>query len=171
MSALTRRLLPLLLTLGLALPAAAASLTTFDGSPADITDFTGQGQWTIVKIWASDCAVCNQEAHAYVAFHDKHQADNARMLGISVDGLDNLADAQGFVSKHALNYPNLIIDWGGASRLFYQLTGTPLNGTPAFLAFDPNGELVAQQVGAVPVEILEVFIADNGKESKEPAGG
>ena len=163
MSTLTRTLLPLLLTLGLALPAAAAPLTTFDGEPADLATYTGQGQWTVVKIWVSDCHVCNQEAHEYVAFHAKHKTDDARMLGISLDGRDHLADAEGFVKKHNLNYPSLIVDWEGGNRLFYQLTGTPLNGTPAFLLFTPKGELVAQQVGAVPVNLIETFIGSTGK--------
>lgn len=168
MHALTRTLLPLLFALGLALPVAAAPLTTFDGQPADLADHTGQGQWTLVKIWASDCGVCNEEAHAYVAFHAAHQASDARMVGISLDGRDNLFDAEAFVERHELNYPNLIVDWRGGSELFYRLTGTPLNGTPAFLLFDPKGEVVAQQVGAVPVELIETFI---GSPIKTAQGG
>ena len=163
MPLLTRPLLILLLTLGLALPVAADPLSTFSGEPADLAAYTGQGQWTVVKIWVSDCHVCNQEAHEYVAFHAKHQANDARMLGISLDGRDHLADAEGFVKRHELNYPSLIVDWEGGNRLFYQLTGTPLNGTPAFLLFTPEGELVAQQVGAVPVNLIETFIGSTGK--------
>ena len=154
-----RLLLTLLLAFGLALPAAAAGLTTFKGEPSGLDGFTGQGQWTVVKIWVSDCGVCNAEAHAYVAFHDKHKAADAQMLGISLDGLDNLFDAEAFVERHDLNYPNLIIDREAGSRLFYELTGTPLAGTPAFLIYTPEGELVAQQVGAVPVDLIETFIA------------
>lgn len=161
MNAPTRLLLTLLLALGLALPASAGSLTNFKGEPADLGTYTGQGHWTVVKIWVSNCHVCNQEAHAYVAFHAEHQADDARMLGISLDGPDNLLDAEAFVERHGLNYPNLLIDWEDGSRLFYELTGTPLNGTPAFLIYTPEGELVAQQVGAVPVDLIETFMSSN----------
>jgi peroxiredoxin len=158
-----RALLPLLLLLGLALPVTAAPLTTFDGAPASLDGHKGNGQWTVVKIWVSNCHVCNQEAHAYVAFHAGHQDADARMLGISLDGEDGLLDAEAFVERHDLNYPNLLIDWQGGSRLFHQLTGTPLNGTPAFLLYDPDGELVAQQVGAVPVDLIETFIGSDIK--------
>ena len=153
-----RILLTLLLALGVALPTTAGTLTNFEGEPAELSGYTGKGQWTIVKIWVSNCHVCNQEAHAYVAFHDKHRADDAQMLGISLDGLDNLLDAEAFVERHGLNYPNLIVGWEDGGRLFYELTGTPLNGTPAFLIYTPEGELVAQQVGAVPVDLIETFI-------------
>ncbi len=162
MNALRRPLLALLLAFALALPATAGELTDFEGKPADLATFTGQGQWTVVKIWVSDCGVCNAEAHAYVAFHAKHQASDARMLGISLDSLDNLLDAELFVERHGLNYPNLIIDLEGGSRLFHQLTGTPLRGTPAFLLYTPAGELIAQQVGAVPVDSIETFMARTG---------
>jgi hypothetical protein len=50
------------------------------------------------------------------------------------------------------------VGWEDGSRLFYELTGTPLNGTPAFLLYTPEGELAAQQVGAVPVDLIETFI-------------
>ena len=35
----------------------------------------------------------------------------------------------------------------------------PWIGTPSFLLFDPQGNLLAQQVGAVPPELIEEFIA------------
>ncbi|MDX1594723.1 MAG: TlpA disulfide reductase family protein [Gammaproteobacteria bacterium] len=161
MNRTARLLLPLALLLGLVLPAAAAPLTTFDGEPADLANHTGQGQWTVVKIWVSDCPVCNSKAHRYVAFHAAHRDHDATMLGISLDGRDHLADAEAFVARHGLNYPNLIIDLEGGMRLFHELTGTPLNGTPAFLLYSPEGELVAQQVGAVPVNLVETFIGSS----------
>ncbi len=159
MNATARLLTALLLALGLALSAHAGSLTDFKGAPATLDGYTGKGQWTVVKIWVSDCGVCNAEAHAYVAFHAKHQASDAQMLGISLDGLDNLFDAEAFVERHGLNYPNLIIDRESGSQLFHELTGAPLVGTPAFLIYTPEGELVAQQVGAVPVDLIETFMA------------
>ena len=59
---------------------------------------------------------------------------------------------------HRLNYDNLIIDWEGGRRLFYEITGSTLSGTPGFMLFSPEGRLVAQQVGAVPIELIETFI-------------
>lgn len=159
MNRANRPLLPLLLLLCLALPVAAEPLATFDGQPARISDYTGKGQWTVVKIWVSDCGVCNAEAHAYVAFHAKHRDSDAQMLGISLDGREHLFDAEAFVERHALNYPQLLIDWEGGSRMYRELTGASLNGTPAFLIYTPDGELVAQQLGAVPVDLIESFIA------------
>ncbi|HEY5789571.1 MAG TPA: TlpA disulfide reductase family protein [Gammaproteobacteria bacterium] len=141
--------------------AGATTLQDFAGMPHALDEYTGKGQWTFVKIWASDCGVCNSKAHAYVDFHARHKDSDARMLGISLDGPQGLDAARAFVRRHALNYPNLLVDWEGGSALYYQLTGAPLTGTPAFLLYAPDGRLLAQQVGAVPTELLERFMADN----------
>lgn len=141
--------------------AAAKPLQDYDGKPHQLDEFTGKGSWTIVKIWASDCQVCNDKAHAYVAFHDKHKDSDAQMLGISIDGPAKIAEARAFMKRHGLNYPNLLADYGDVNELYVQLTGEQLAGTPAFLAFAPDGTLLAAQVGAVRVEMLERFMRDN----------
>ncbi len=41
------------------------------------------------------------------------------------------------------------------------LTGQQFRGTPGFLIYGPSGELRAQQIGAVPVNLIENFIANN----------
>ena len=34
----------------------------FDGSMHTLEEYIGQGKWTIVMMWASDCHACNAEA-------------------------------------------------------------------------------------------------------------
>lgn len=158
MNLVTRLLIPMTLALCLATTVHADPLTTFDGAPTDLASHLGDGKWTVVKLWSSDCHVCNTRAHEYVAFHARRQDVDARMLGISLDGLHGLANAEAFVAQHRLNYANLITDWEGGRRLFYDVTGATLTGTPGIMVFSPEGRLVAQQVGAVPIELIETFI-------------
>jgi peroxiredoxin len=138
--------------------AQAGGLQDFNGNPKDISDYSGKGKWLVVMIWASDCRVCNKEAHAYVDFHFVHSDDDAQVLGISIDGQAKKAEAQKFIERHKINFPNLIGEPAVVANLFAQLTGTYFAGTPAFLFYDPNGELRAQQLGAVPIELIEDFI-------------
>lgn len=152
-------LLALLLALS-PLPSAAANLAKLQPGPDALAAHTGDGKWLVVMLWASDCVACNREAHQYVDFHEFHHEDDARVLGISLDG-DNQAAAQAFIDKHEVSFPNLIIDLPAGSRWFTGLTGKPFLGTPGFLIFDPEGELRAQQIGAVPAELIEQFIAAN----------
>ncbi|MGW8227820.1 MAG: peroxiredoxin family protein [Gammaproteobacteria bacterium] len=136
----------------------AAGLQDFNGKPKDISDYSGKGKWLVVMIWASDCRVCNKEAHAYVDFHFVHSDDDAQVLGISIDGQAKMAEAQKFIERHKINFPNLIGEPAVVANLFTQLTGTHFAGTPAFLFYDPKGELRAQQLGAVPIKLIEDFI-------------
>jgi peroxiredoxin len=141
--------------------AQAGVLTDFSGSPRSINDYTGNGKWLVVMFWASDCHICGEEAHEYVAFHSKNKDGNAHVLGITIDGLANKEAAQGFVDEHELNFPNLIGTAEDIAGMYYELTGEFWIGTPTFFVYDPKGELRAAQAGAVPAEILENFIAEN----------
>ncbi|NIP73334.1 MAG: TlpA family protein disulfide reductase [Gammaproteobacteria bacterium] len=153
------------LALALSLPAvASATLRDLDGRVRQIEEFTGRGQWTVVMIWASDCMVCNAEAHRYVDFHTFHQDEDAGVLGISMDGQDGLADAQAFIQEHSVNFPNLIGEPEDVAAMYTRLTGRPWRGTPTFLIYGPDGELRAQQVGAVPTEVIVDFIARGGEQ-------
>jgi peroxiredoxin len=136
----------------------AGGLQDLNGNPKAISDYSGKGKWLVVMIWASDCHVCNQEAHAYVDFHFAHSDEDAQVLGITVDGQARKAEAQKFIERHKINFPNLIGEPAAVANLFSQLTGTYFVGTPTFLFYDPKGELRAQQVGAVPTELIEDFI-------------
>ena len=154
------RYLAALLILFLPAVASAANLERLQPGADALASYTGDGKWLVVMLWASNCVACNREAHQYVDFHEFHEDSDARVLGISLDGNDQAA-AQGFIDKHDVSFPNLITDFASGGQLFTRLSGKPFYGTPAFLVFDPQGELRAQQVGAVPAESIEQFIADN----------
>lgn len=155
-----RIVVALILALAAALPALA--LEDFTGKPRSIDDYRSPDQWLVVMIWDSRCPACNREAHQYVDFHEFHSESDARVLGISIDGPARLAAAQGFVDKHQVNFPNLIGNAHDVARLYQQVSGRPFRGTPSFLIFDPDGQLRAQQTGAVPAELIERFIREQG---------
>jgi thiol-disulfide isomerase/thioredoxin len=138
----------------------AAELNALRPGPAALEEYLERGKWLVVMLWASDCIACNREAYQYVEFHEFHNDSDARVLGISLDGGDQAA-AQSFIEKHNVSFPNLITDFDIGSRWFENLTGQHFWGTPGFLIFDSTGELRAQQIGAVPVNLIEEFIASN----------
>ena len=135
--------------------------TDFDGAPRTIESFTGDGKWLVVMIWAHDCHVCNIEAEGYAQFHEAHKDEDARMLGISLDGLAKKAEAKAFVERHSLPFPNLIGEPAAVMLHYMMLTESSFLGTPTLLMYNPEGKLMAAQAGAVPVESIERFIAQN----------
>ncbi|MBL1276002.1 MAG: TlpA family protein disulfide reductase [Ectothiorhodospiraceae bacterium] len=141
-------------------------LKDFDGSFHTLDEYTGKGQWTVVMIWASDCHACNVEAKQYVKFHQAHKDTDARILGISMDGMEKKQEAEKFIERHEVTFSNLIETPEKVEALYSSLTGQAFVGTPTFLIYSPTGELRAAQVGAVPTHIIESFIEkESGKES------
>ncbi len=142
------------------------ALTTFDGKPAKVEDYAGGGKWLVVMIWASDCHVCNKEASQYVDFHFVHHDEDASVLGISIDGEEKKAEAEKYIARHKINFPNLLGDFDEVAEWFTRITGSPFVGTPTFLFYDPSGKLVAKQVGAVPTELIEAFMQEQAKAGR-----
>lgn len=132
---------------------------TLEGAPRSLGDFTGKGKWTVVMIWASDCEICNRDVKHYIKFHEQHKAVNAEVVGISMDGPDNKKHADEFVARHKVNFPNLLPEPLAVVAHYRESTGQPYQGTPSFLVYDPKGELIGAQAGAVPTQVIEDFIA------------
>ncbi|MCI0507282.1 MAG: TlpA family protein disulfide reductase [Gammaproteobacteria bacterium] len=130
----------------------------FQGNQQSIADFAGKGKWLVVMLWASDCQVCNQEAHHYIKFHQDHRDKDAQMLGISLDGVANKSEAMDFLKRHNVPFSNLIGEPEKVASMYQELTGDSWVGTPSFMVYTPRGELLGAQAGAVPVSIIESFI-------------
>jgi len=145
-----------------------AALKDFNGKPHQLADFTGKGKWTIVMFWASDCRVCNAEIGQYIRFHQEHKDKDASILGVSLDGQSHLDAAQDFIKRHAVPFPNLVGEPEEIAELYQHLTSNAWVGTPSFLVYNPKGQLLAAQAGAVPPELIEKFIKDNSKTASNP---
>lgn len=133
-------------------------LKDFNGTLHTLDEYTGNGKWAIVMIWASDCHACNAEAKNYVKFNRAHKDKDAYILGVSMDGDEKILDAEAFIERHGVDFQNLIGEPEVVAGMYSSLTGRPWVGTPTFLLFNPTGELRAAQVGAVPTHIIESFI-------------
>lgn len=159
------RLLVLCLAFVPALVVAESPFKDMSGETRTVEEFTGEGKWTVVMIWASDCHVCNREIHNYVDFHFVHADKDARVLGISIDGWAGKDDAADFIERHKVDFPNLIGNVDAVADWFMRQSGARWAGTPTFLLYNPEGELKAQQVGAVPVDLIEEFISDPARSA------
>jgi len=141
-------------------------LRDLEGNEQTINNYLKKGKWLVVMVWASDCFICNKEAKHYVDLHNRRKDNDLEILGLSIDGWGNRSEAIQFVKRHRISFPNLIGENIYISNLYTKLSGQYLTGTPAFLVFDQNGELLAVQIGAVPTSDIEQFIKDNTQDTK-----
>ena len=141
--------------------ASAPDITARDveGKVHNVNQYIGQGKWTIVVFWAHDCHICNLEIEQMTFFHDDHRQNDATVLGISMDGFEQVKKSRAFIDRHELNFPNLLIKQSQAE--FRKFGGGGFIGTPTFYLYNPAGELLAKNIGPVSPEELEKFIKAN----------
>ena len=94
-----------------------------------------------------------------MAFQEKHKDGNIRMLGMVIDGKINKADAETFINEYKLNFPNLTGDPEDVAGFYQDNTGSYFVGTPTFMIYSPDGKVRAADAGAIPVSVIEEFIA------------
>ena len=150
----------LVLLLQLVFANAQASLSDFDGRTSKLSEYTGNGNWTLVMIWSSTCGTCRREAPRIEAFHQRHANAGVEVLGISVDSLEGVMNARRFVRQNRLTFPNLVGDPEDVALLYLDTTGTHLLGTPGFLLFNPQGRLRTFGIGPVDVGRLDRIVGE-----------
>lgn len=133
----------------------------FEGNKQVFHDQLADGLWTVVMIWAHDCPVCNEEVQAWDLFHADHEETDARVLGLSLDGVAGESGAREFLERHEPDFKNLIGEPRDVARMVSKVSGRPLYGTPTFLIYSPDRQLVAMQVGPLNPALLESYMREN----------
>ena len=159
----TRRTLMSLLAVGLfsTLSFGDDAFRDMQGNITTLEEQQQSDKWTVVMIWASDCHVCNKESGQYSDFHTTHADKDAQIIGISIDGQAGKDDAEDFIDRNGVIFPNLIADFSAVANWYQLNTGEPFRATPTFVVFGPEGKVRATQPGAVPPAMIETFMASN----------
>ena len=141
--------------------AQAFQLQSMDASRVELDDYLGGGQWTLVMFWSTDCIPCEQQKPMIEAFHHDHEATDARVVGIALDGMEARAEIQKLVERHNPSYPNLVVFTDVFHRQFRELTGKDFRATPTYLLFDRSGNLAGTRIGMIERAALEAVVAGN----------
>lgn len=137
----------------------AFELEGFDGSKINLDDKIGQDKWTLVMFWAHNCHVCKEETPVISDFHDKR--DDVEVIGISIDGQEKKELAEQFLESANPSFPSYLSSFLMVSSNYQILTEEDFRGTPTFLLFTPDGELLGNNPGKLSIESLENFIDRN----------
>jgi len=139
--------------------AAELPLQTLEGETVHLSDYVGEGHWLLVMLWATNCPVCSMEKPKISAFHQKHQDGMARVLGIALDGPEHQDDVIHYLDAHPTAFPNLIGRIGDVALSYEVATTESLRGTPTYLLYTPDGELIGNNPGPLSEGAVERFIA------------
>ena len=108
------------------------------------------GKWVIVNYWATWCGTCMLELPELIDFHKNNDVD-AVVVGVNFESIKR-KDLKAFVSEKSIPYTVLNTE---------PVQATPLGKVPALpttYIIDPQGNVVAGEVGIVTRENLEDYI-------------
>ncbi|MET0072028.1 MAG: TlpA disulfide reductase family protein [Candidatus Thiodiazotropha sp.] len=146
--------LPVITLLWLFSFSAAAETVDFelpglDGKRYRLSDY--RGKWVLVNYWATWCPPCREELPELEVFHNNHKDTDAVVLGVAMERIE-MPRLKAFVDEQFLSYPILIAKPAARTEL------GRVPGLPTSFLVNPEGKLVARQVGPLTLEDLESFI-------------
>lgn len=118
-----------------------------------------KGKWVLVNFWATWCPPCQEEIPDLIALHGEKK-NNLVVIGIAMD-YRNAKQVTDFADGLLVDYPIVLGNAQVASQI------GPVQGLPTTYLYNPDGKMVAQQVGAITRESVESFIARKSARTKK----
>jgi thiol-disulfide isomerase/thioredoxin len=128
--------------------ALAFSLTDSQGKVHRLADY--KGKWVLVNFWATWCPPCLEEIPDLVALHEDSK-NNLVVIGIALE-YKNPKQVLEFADQLMISYPVVL----GNHAMTAQIG--PVRGLPMTYLYDPQGKLVAQNMGPLTRGDVERFI-------------
>lgn len=127
-------------------------LKKLEGGTIKLSDY--RGKWVFLNIWATWCPPCVHEMPSMEKFYRKFKDKNLTVLAVSVDRAGPEV-VRNFVKKYGLTFEIFLDPENYSLRTFAP------GGIPATYIINPDGEIVAEAMGARdwadPV-IVEYFV-------------
>ncbi len=129
--------------------AADFKVTDTDGKTHTLSGY--KGKWVLVNYWATWCPPCLEEIPDLIALHE-NKKNNIVVIGIALD-YRTAKQVTDFAEGMFVSYPIVL----GGQKIVNQIG--PVQGLPTTYLFNPDGKMVAHQVGAITREAVESYIA------------
>ncbi|BCB28068.1 hypothetical protein SKTS_29540 [Sulfurimicrobium lacus] len=110
-----------------------------------------KGKWVLVNFWATWCPPCLEEIPDLIALHDKHKDKDLVVLGVALD-YRSPQQVKEFADQMFITYPIILGTYESAAQV------GAVNGLPTTYLFNPQGKIVAYNVGALTRKAIENYI-------------
>ena len=143
------RLLFIVLAALISLQAQAFTLVDSKGKTHSLAQY--KGKWVLVNFWATWCPPCLEEIPDLVALHE-NKKNKLVVLGVAMDYKDQKQVLQ-FADQMMVSYPVIL----GDQKIAAQIGAIP--GLPTTYLYNPEGKMVAYNVGALTRAAVERYIS------------
>ena len=132
-------------------------LPDVDGQMQSLDQY--QGKWVIVNYWATWCGTCMKELPDLVSMHENNKDKDIVVVGVNFESISS-DQLKAFVAEQSIPYPVLRSE---------PVPVTAIGKVPALpttYIIDPDGKVVAGEVGLVSRQNLEDYIAGKMAEKE-----
>jgi thiol-disulfide isomerase/thioredoxin len=136
--------------------AADFAMTDTEGKTHKLSQY--KGKWVLVNFWATWCPPCLEEIPDLIALHD-NKKNNVVVFGVTLD-YRNAKQITDFAENMMITYPIILGDRKLASQI------GPIDGLPTTYLYNPQGKLVAHQLGPITSEAVMDFVRSTGKSGR-----
>lgn len=143
--------LSLLLAFSLGFSAPLSAFTFPDSKGQQHTLKAYKGKWVLVNFWATWCPPCLEEIPDLIALHEARKNKDFVVIGVAMD-YQNPKQVIDFAENMFISYPIVL----GTPKLAAQVG--PVRGLPTTYLYNPEGKLVAHNVGPLTRAEIESFI-------------
>ncbi|MFN3715419.1 MAG: TlpA family protein disulfide reductase, partial [Thiobacillus sp.] len=105
------------------------------------------------------CPPCLEEIPDLIALHE-NKKNNLAVIGVAIDYRSS-KQVTDFADSMLVNYPIVL----GTAKVVNQIG--PVQGLPTTYLFNPEGRMVAQQVGPITREAVQKYIASQPVRQKK----
>jgi thiol-disulfide isomerase/thioredoxin len=136
---------------------------SLSGDSVALSSYFEPGKWTMVMLWTTYCGTCSSQYPSVSAFHDKHKSSDAKVIGLSLDGFSEIEKVRSYVAAKPMTFVSGIVEVEALRDAYLALTEESFTGTPTYLMFNPQGDLIAHVPGKLRMADVERFIAENSE--------
>ncbi|MDO6461441.1 TlpA disulfide reductase family protein [Granulosicoccaceae sp. 1_MG-2023] len=163
MPMLKKLLVICVLSLAGALPSMAAPevdlpLTDVAGEPSRLSSQFNGEDWLLVMVWSTDCSICRAEAPQIQALSERRDETGVRVIGLALDGPQQLQAIRDYEQELGIGFDNFTAEPTAIFSAYASATESTFRGTPTFLLYTPEGELVGNNPGPLSPGSVERFI-------------
>lgn len=116
-----------------------------------------KGKWVLVNFWATWCPPCLKEIPDLIALQNTYGKTRLVVIGVAMDYRDPKQVIQ-FANSMHINYPLVLGNPDIADQV------GEIQGLPTSYLYNPSGQIVATQLGALTKSAVESYI-NNRKNS------